>query len=202
MPNKQPNPNAKLSDGIHGVDNTDTNIDMSGPLWESRMVSLGDYIQYMREVSEQSYQSYIASESDKPSKSSQSDCDGSNHAKCDTWCASSQCVHGCNRECNCNGEFTCIDDERLPPSIDGNKQCPESGKVCNDRVCPSKCLGEQQITEGIPSPQAGSQRKSEYRWTGPGVIVGAVCEAWTDAAKRISGSFNKPISSGSSKASS
>ncbi len=163
------------------------------------MVSLGDYIQYMREISQQSYQSYIASESGEPSKSGEPDCDGSNHAKCDTWCASSKCVHGCNRECNCNGEFTCIDDERLPPSIDGNKQCPESGKVCNERVCSGKCLGDKYDTEGIPTPKAGSQRKPEYRWTGPGVIVGAVCEAWANAAKRVSGSFNKPVSSSSSK---
>ena len=176
MPNKQPNPNAKLSDGIHGVDNADTNIDMSRPVWESRMVSLGDYIQYMREVSEQSYQSYIASESSKSSKSDESDCDGSNNTKCDTWCASSKCIHGCNRECNCNGNCTCIDDELLPNSIDENRKQPEYDNI-----------------EGIPVPKSGSQGKTEYRWVGPGAIVGAVCEAWNNTTKRFSRSLNKPV---------
>ena len=44
MQNKQPNPNAKLSDGIHGVDNSDSDVDMSRPIWQSTMVSLGDYM--------------------------------------------------------------------------------------------------------------------------------------------------------------
>lgn len=189
MPNKQPNPNAKLSDGVHGVDNTDTNIDMSGPLWESRMVSLGDYIQHMREVAEQSYQSYIASESGKPSKSSEPDCDGSNHAKCDTWCASSKCVHGCNRECNCNGNCTCIDDELLPNSIDENRN-EQDGYTTEVKFF------------GIPIPKAGSQRGSEYRWSGPGAVVGAVCEAWIDTTKRFSRSLNKPVRTRIGKASS
>lgn len=183
MPNKQPNPNAKLSDGIHGRDNTESDIDMSGPVWESRMVSLGDYIQHMREVAQQSYQSYIASESGKSSQSSESDCDGSQHAKCDTWCASSKCIHGCNRECNCNGNCACIDDEQLPNSIDENRNKDRNDFYTSFDV------------QGIPIPVFGEKGQFKYRWAKPSAVIGAVCEAWDTATERISGCLNKPINS-------
>lgn len=145
------------------------------------MVSLGDYIQHMREVAEQSYQSYIASESGKPSQSSESDCDGSQHAKCDNWCTNSECVHGCNRKCDCNGSYTCIDDEQLPNSIDENRN-----KDRNDFYASFD-------TQGIPVPIYTEKGQRKYRWVKPSVIVGAVCEAWVDTAKFVSGSFNKPV---------
>lgn len=186
MPNAKPKPNDKLSDGVHGVNNTDSDVDMSRPIWESHMVSLGDYIQHMRKVADESYQSYIASESDKSSESSKSDndCSGSQHAKCDNWCTSSKCVHGCNRECNCNGNCACIDDEQLPNSIDENRN--KNGKQQFDYYTD---------TQGIPIPVIGDKGQVKYRWVGPGVIVGAVCEAWNSATKRISGCFDKSVDS-------
>lgn len=183
MQNKQPNPNAKLSDGVHGVDNSDSDVDMSRPVWESHMVSLGDYIQHMRKVADESYQSYIASESNK-SSGSDNDCDGSHHNKCDNWCTSSKCVHGCNRECNCNGNCACIDDEQLPNSIDENRN--KDGKQQSDYHTES---------QGIPVPIFGGEGQGKYRWVGPGAIVGAICKTWNDTTKHISGCFYQPVNS-------
>lgn len=152
------------------------------------MVSLGDYIQHMREIAQQSYQSYIASESGKPSQSSESDCDGNQHAKCDTWCASSKCVHGCNRECNCDGISTCIDDERLPNSIDENRNKDRNDFFYNSLD-----------TQGIPIPVFGEKGQLKYRWTKPSAIVGAVCEVWDTAAECVPRCFYKPVGTGSNK---
>jgi hypothetical protein len=43
--------------------------------------------------------------------------------------------------------------------VDGNKQCPDSGRVCNERDCPDECLGDHDgfadniDYTGIPAPK-------------------------------------------------
>jgi hypothetical protein len=43
--------------------------------------------------------------------------------------------------------------------VDGNKQCPDSGRVCNERDCPDECLGDHDGFSdnldytGIPTPK-------------------------------------------------
>jgi hypothetical protein len=43
--------------------------------------------------------------------------------------------------------------------VDGNKQCPDSGRVCNERDCPDECLGDHDgfadniDYTGIPTPK-------------------------------------------------
>ena len=181
MQNDNRNANSPMPDRLYGEHYPDSFLDVPGPLWSTSIRSLGDYIQHMRKVAEQSYKSYVSGESGQPSKSSESDCDGSQHAKCDTWCASSKCIHGCNRECNCNGNCACIDDEQLPNSVDENRN--------KDR----KQSDYFTDTQGIPVPIFNKKGQFKYRWVGPGAVVGAICEAWNSATERFSGRVNKSV---------
>jgi hypothetical protein len=90
--------------------------------------------------------------------------------------------------CNCTDPKFCAELGNDPDNIvDGNKQCPDSGLICNDRVCPNECLGDHDgfadniDYTGIPIPTKGQDKKLGW----PCVVVGAVCETWTTATERI-----------------
>jgi hypothetical protein len=60
MPNKQPTTNSQLPDRLYGEHYPDSFLDMSGPVRESSVATLGDYIRHLQEVDKQSNQSCVA----------------------------------------------------------------------------------------------------------------------------------------------
>jgi len=56
MPNSKPNPNPELSDGLYRLDHPDSDIFLPRPIRTSSVATLGDYIQHLREVDNQSNQ--------------------------------------------------------------------------------------------------------------------------------------------------
>jgi hypothetical protein len=78
-----------------------------------------------------------------------------------------------------------------PSNTNGNKRCPDSGLICNDRVCPDECLGDKDgfadniDYTGIPYPYPNTKGKDAVGgW--PCVVVGAVCKAWATATECVS----------------
>jgi hypothetical protein len=54
MPNKQPTTNAQLPDRLYGEHYPDAFLDVSRPVRESNVATLGDYIRHLQEVDKQS----------------------------------------------------------------------------------------------------------------------------------------------------
>jgi hypothetical protein len=138
------------------------------------VATLGDYIRQLREVDNERNQSCVACVA--PESSFQ-------HI----------CPNNPILTCNCANPNACpelgADPDGASNGVDGNKQCPDSGKICNERVCPSgTCNGdgfadnlEYAHIGGIPVP------KPEIKHAGwPCVVVGAVCETWLDPAEFVS----------------
>jgi hypothetical protein len=138
------------------------------------MATLGDYIRHLQEVNKQPDQSNVASQS-----------------------AESSFDHICPNNpiltCNCADPKYCAelgsDPDRQHNGVDGNKLCPDSGRICNDRDCPNECLGDKDgfadniDYTGIPVPT--TKREGAKRgW--PCVVVGAICEAWSSATECVS----------------
>jgi hypothetical protein len=141
------------------------------------VATLGDYIRHLQEVGKQPDQPCVACE---PSKSSESTYD---HI----------CPNNPILTCNCVDPKFCAELGSNPDNIvDGNKRCPDSGLICNDRVCPNECLGDKDgfadniDYTGIPIPTSSKRKNAVRGW--PCVVVGAVCETWTSAAECVSGS--------------
>jgi hypothetical protein len=143
------------------------------------VATLGDYIRHLQEVDKQPNQSNVANQP-----------------------VESNFEHICPNNpiltCNCTDPNACAELGNDPDNIDGNKRCPDSGRVCNNRVCPNECLGDKDgfadniDYTGIPIP---TQRESAKRgW--PCVVVGAIPETWSDASECVSRS---PDSSGFAK---
>ena len=108
MSNKQPTTNSQLPDRLYGEHYPDSFLDVSKPVREPNVATLGDYIRHLQEVDKQSYKSH---ESRKPAVSCK------------------YCYNAGGQQCTC---------------VDGNKQCPDSGRICNERDCPGdKCLGDK-----------------------------------------------------------
>jgi hypothetical protein len=63
MPNKQPTTNAQLPDRLYGEHYPDSFLDVSRPVRESNVATLGDYIRHLQEVDKQPDQSCVAPES-------------------------------------------------------------------------------------------------------------------------------------------
>ena len=120
------------------------------------MATLGDYIRHLQEVDKQSNKS---SESNKPPISCKFCYDIGYDAS--------------GQQCTCAEQ---------PSNTDGNKRCPDSGRICNERDCPDECLGDKDEFAGIPIPTPQGQSK-EFGW--PCVVVGAVCETWTATTEHV-----------------
>jgi hypothetical protein len=69
MSNKQPTTNAQLPDRLYGEHYPDSFLDVSRPVRESNVATLGDYIRHLQEVGKQPDQPCFACE---PSKSDES----------------------------------------------------------------------------------------------------------------------------------
>jgi hypothetical protein len=148
------------------------------------VATLGDYIQQLREVGKQPDQPCFACE---PSESGQTTYD---HI----------CPNNPILTCNCadpkycaelgsdpDGATTKTERTGTEEGRDGNKRCPESGRTCNERVCPNECLGDKDgfadniDYTGIPIPTKRESKKLGW----PCVVVGAVCETWVTATEHI-----------------
>jgi hypothetical protein len=162
-----------MPDRLYGEHYPDSFLDVSRPIRQSSVATLGDYIRHLQEVDNQSNKPCVACE---PSKS--------NESKFDHICPNNPIL-----TCNCVDPKYCAELGSNPDNIvDGNKRCPDSGLICNDRVCPNECLGDHDGFSdnldytGIPIPT--TQRKDAVSgW--PCVVVGAVCETWTTAAEHV-----------------
>jgi hypothetical protein len=60
MPNKQPTTNAQLPDRLYGEHYPDSFLDVSRPVREPNVATLGDYIRHLQKVDKQSNQSCVA----------------------------------------------------------------------------------------------------------------------------------------------
>jgi hypothetical protein len=137
------------------------------------MATLGDYIRHLQEVDKQSDKSCVACVAPE--------------SKFDHICPNNPIL-----TCNCTDPNACAELGNDPDNIvDGNKRCPDSGLICNNRVCPNECLGDKDgfadniNYTGIPYPT--TKGKDAVRgW--PCVVVGAVPETWATATECISGS--------------
>ena len=176
MPSKQPNSNSRLRDWLYGEHYPDSFLDVPGPLRSTSVATLGDYIKHLQKIDRQSYQSGES---------------GFSHV----------CPNNPILTCNCANPTDCSElrpdgdqpsGDSTAKRIDGNKQCPDSGRICNDRVCPNTCQGDHDGFSdnldyaGNPYPTSSQRKKSVSGW--PCVVVGAVCETWTTAGECVSGS--------------
>lgn len=135
------------------------------------MATLGEYIKQLQEVDKQPDQSCVACE---PVKSS------FEHI----------CPNNPILTCNCTDPKFCAELGSDPDgnTVDGNKLCPDSGKLCNERSCPNECFGDKDGFSdnidytGIPIPTPKRESK-KLGW--PCVVVGAVCETWVTTTERI-----------------
>jgi hypothetical protein len=184
MPSKQPTTNSSMPDRLYGEHYPDSFLDVSESVRKPTVATLGDYIRHLQEVDKQPNKSVVT---DKPSQSSQSTYD---HI----------CPNNPILTCNCVDPKYCAELGNDPDNVDGNKRCPDSGRICNERDCPDdKCLGDKDgfadniDYTGIPIP-APQRKDTLVGW--PCVVVGAFCETWTTAAECVPGS---PDSSGFAK---
>lgn len=102
MPNSKPNPNPELSDGLYRLDHPDSDIFLPRPIRSSSVATLGDYIQQLREVSNES------NECEKPCIACQpSESNKSSHA----------CIANPNINCNCVNVSRCSELGNDPDNI-------------------------------------------------------------------------------------
>jgi len=103
MSNKHPNTNSELSDRLYGEHYPDSFLDMPRPIRTTSVATLGDYIEHLREVDNQSNQcdkpciACQPSESDKPN----------GHA----------CIANSNINCNCTDSSRCSELGSDPDNI-------------------------------------------------------------------------------------
>lgn len=69
MSSKLTNSNDGLRDGLYRIDHPDSDIFLPGSLWKPSMATLGNNVQYLCEVNDESDEPYIANQPIKPVKS-------------------------------------------------------------------------------------------------------------------------------------
>jgi hypothetical protein len=157
MSNKQPTANAQLPDRLYGEHYPDSFLYVSGSIRDTNVSTLGDYIRHLQEVNQQPDQPCVACVAPESSFE---------HI----------CPNNPILTCNCTDPKYCAELGSDPDNIDGNKRCPDSGRICNDRVCPNECLGDKDVTAKREGKVSG--------W--PCVVVGAICKAWATATECVS----------------
>jgi hypothetical protein len=161
-----------MPDRLYGEHYPDSFLDVPRPVRESNVATLGDYIRHLQEVDKQSDKSCVACVSPESSF--------------DHICPNNPIL-----TCNCADPNACAELGNDPDNIDGNKRCPDSGRICNERDCPNECLGDKDgfadniDYTGIPIP-APKRQDTLVGW--PCVVVGAFSETWTTAAECVPGS--------------
>jgi hypothetical protein len=159
-----------MPDRLYGEHYPDSFLDVPRPVRTTRVATLGDYIRHLQEVDKQSNQPCVACE---PAESN-----------FDHICPNNPIL-----TCNCSDPNACAELGNDPDNANGNKRCPDSGLICNDRVCPNECLGDKDGFSdnldytGIPVP--APKREAAVRgW--PCVVVGAIPETWDSTGERVS----------------
>jgi hypothetical protein len=169
MSDKRSTTNSTMPDRLYGEHYPDSFLDVSRSVRESSVATLGDYIRHLQEVDKQPDQSDVASQSVESSF--------------DHICPNNPIL-----TCNCSDPNACAELGNDPDNQHGNKRCPDSGRICNDRDCPNECLGDKDGFSdnldytGIPIPSTKG-KSSISCW--PRVVVGAICETWVSTAERI-----------------
>jgi hypothetical protein len=170
MSNKQPTTNSTMPDRLYGEHYPDAFLDVSRPVRESSVATLGDYIRHLQKVDKQPDQSCVACVAPKSSF--------------DHICPNNPIL-----TCNCTDPNACAELGNDPDNIDGNKRCPDSGRICNKRNCPNECLGDKDgfadniDYTGIPIPTP-KREGAKRGW--PCVVVGAIPETWSDPSECVS----------------
>ena len=165
-----------MPDRLYGEHYPDSFLDVSGSVREPNVSTLGDYIRRLQEVNQQSNQPNVAGESSESSRSTY-----------DHICPNNPIL-----TCNCTDPKFCAELGNDPDNlVDGNKRCPDSGRICNERDCPNECLGDNDGFSdnleytGIPIPTPKG-KSAVSGW--PCVVVGAICETWVGSSECVSGS--------------
>jgi hypothetical protein len=174
MQNNDRNSNTTMPDRLYGEHYPDSFLYVSGSIRDTNVSTLGDYIRHLQEVNKQP---------DQPSVPSQPIESNFEHI----------CPNNPILTCNCSDPNACAELGSDPDN--GNRVCPDSGKLCHTDTCADKCLGDGFADNinytGIP-PTKGESKVSGW----PCVVIGAVCEARDNSTECISRS---PDSSGFAK---
>ena len=175
MSDIKPNANSSMPDRLYGEHYPDSFLDVSKPIWNTSVATLGDYIRHLQEVDNKPNKPCFACESNQPNESD------FQHI----------CPNNPILTCNCVDPKYCSElgsDPDRQFNEHGWKRCPDSGKICSTTDCPDGCKGDHDgfsdnldYIEGQPIP---TKRQGAVRgW--PSVVVGAVPETWNDANKCI-----------------
>jgi hypothetical protein len=166
MPNKQPTTNSSMPDRLYGEHYPDAFLDVSRPVRESNVATLGDYIRYLQEIGKQPDQPCFACE---PSKSSESTYD---HI----------CPNNPILTCNCADPKYCAELGNDPDRQ--YRDAPDADKDGNEDRCPDHdSFSDNLDYTGIPIPTRPNGKSAISDW--PCVVVGAFCETWTTASERV-----------------
>jgi hypothetical protein len=153
-----------MPDRLYGEHYPDSFLDVSRPIRESNVATLGDYIRHLQEVNKQPDQPCVACE---PSKSSESTYD---HI----------CPNNPILTCNCTDPKYCAELGNDPDRQ--YRDIPNTDNDNNDNDRNKDGFADNIDYTGIPIP--APQRKDTISgW--PCVIVGAFCETWTTAAECV-----------------
>jgi hypothetical protein len=162
MSNKQPTTNTTMPDRLYGEHYPDSFLDVSRPVRESNVATLGDYIRHLQEVNKQSDKPCVACE---PLES------GFDHI----------CPNNPILTCNCTDPKFCAELGNDPDRQ--YRDIPDADKDGNEDRCPNHDgFSDNLDYTGIPIPTTKRQSKVSG-W--PCVVVGAVCETWTTTSERI-----------------
>jgi hypothetical protein len=164
MQNNDRNANSSMPDRLYGEHYPDAFLDVSRPVREPNVATLGDYIRHLQEVDKQPDQSCVACE---PLES------GFDHI----------CPNNPILTCNCTDPKFCAELGNDPDRQ--YRDVPDADKDGNEDRCPNHDgFSDNLDYTGIPIPTTKGQSKVSG-W--PCVVVGAVCETWTTAAERVLG---------------
>jgi len=131
MPSNKPTTNSSMPDRLYGEHYPDSFLDVPQPVRTTRVATLGDYIQQLREVSDKPNQRDESCFACKPSESH-------------------QCPNNSILTCNCADDKFCAEQ----PNDNGWFTCPDSGKLCNILTCPDGCKGDKPTKTSAPTTTA------------------------------------------------
>ena len=136
-----------VSNRVHGDNHADAYLDMPQSVRTARYGAVDDNDQHLRKKRNQPNEHQFASVSSQSTQSeqcSESDCDGSHHARTDCLCTSANANStGCICTSSGSASGNRVEGVRTPePNEHGNFRCPDSGKLCSTNVCQGWCKGD------------------------------------------------------------
>lgn len=143
MQGNDANTNAVVPAGVHGLNNAAANEYVPRSVWQPGVVKhLADYIEHLRKVDQQSNESDVSSQPNKPNQSRI--CERNPHRICN--CPRGVCADDDATYRFARGPYTATGDAngriRAPkPNEHGNFRCPISGFLCSESVCREWCSG-------------------------------------------------------------